>query len=212
MESISQGSNIECRRFRILLSISDQDSAYEKMGKHISEAYDDYLENDIELLFPFYHIHDIGHKVKNAQASLERGTHFDGENIYDATDLTLIMSTGTNEVAEKMNKGVAHGTLAQLDKHSDEHALQRISEAVTEACIAMDKAIRTDILELRRPWFADNHNEIISHCSLQFLNIGLCFIQTKVRTLFRFIVKHRYLVRSTLCLVGKVKAIMTMFH
>ena len=40
--------------------------------------------------------------------------------------------------------------------------LQRINEAVTEACIAVDKAIRTDILELRRPWFADNHNEIIS--------------------------------------------------
>ena len=162
MESISQGSNIECGRFRILLSISDQNSAYEKMGKHISEALDDYLENDTEFLFLFYHIHDIGHQVKNAQASLERGTHFDGENIYDATDLTLIMSTGTNEVAEKMNKGVAHGTLAQLDKHSDEHALQRISEPVTEACIAVDKAMRTDIPELRRPWFADNHNEIIS--------------------------------------------------
>ena len=85
------------------------------MGKHISEALDNYLENDTEFLFPLYHIHDIGHQVKNVQASLERGTHFDGENIYDATDLTLIMSTGTNEVAEKMNKGVAHGTLAQLD-------------------------------------------------------------------------------------------------
>ena len=59
------------------------------------------------------------HQVKNAHALLERGTHFDGENIYDAIDLTLIMSTGTNEVAKKMNKGVAHGTLAQLDKHSD---------------------------------------------------------------------------------------------
>ena len=109
MESISQGSNIECRRFRILLSISDQDSAYEKMRKHISEALADYLpvDNDTEFLFLFYHIHDIGHQVKNAQASLERGTHFDGENICDATDLTLIMSTGTNEVAEKINKGVA---------------------------------------------------------------------------------------------------------
>ena len=158
MESISQGANIECRRFRILLSISDKDSAYEKTGKHISETLADYLENETEFLYPFFHIHDIGHQVKNAQASLERGTHFYSTNIYDATDLTLIMSTGTNEVTEKMNKGVAHGTLAQLDKHSDEHALQRISEPVTEACKAMDKVIRTDIPELRRPWFADNHN------------------------------------------------------
>ena len=113
------------------------------------------------------------------------------------------MSTGTNEVAEKMSKGVAHSTLAQLDKHSDEPALQRISEPVTEVCIAVDKAIRTDIPELQ-----DNGLEIIMtksylQCSLQFLNMGLCFTQTKVRTLFRFIVKHRYLVKSTLCLVGK---------
>ena len=113
MESISQGSNIECRRFLILLSISDQDSAYEKMEKHISEALADYLENDTEFLFPVLPHYGIGHQVKNAQASLERGTHFDGENIYDATDLTLIMSTETNEVAEKMNRGVTHGTLAE---------------------------------------------------------------------------------------------------
>ena len=175
MESISQGANIECRRFRILLSISDQDSAYEKMGKHISETLADYLENETEFLYPFFHIHDIGHQVKNAQASLERGTQFDGTNIYDATNLTLIMSTGTNEVTEKMNKGVAHGTLAQLDKHSDEHALQRISEPVTEACKAMDKVIRTDIPELRRPWFADNHNEIISPLFLAVSKYGVVF-------------------------------------
>ena len=64
MESISQRSNIECRIFCILLSISDQDFAYEKMEKHISEALADYLENDTGFLFPFYHIHDIGHQVK----------------------------------------------------------------------------------------------------------------------------------------------------
>ena len=42
------------------------------------------------------------------------------------------MSTGSNEVAEKLNVAVAHGALAQLDKHSDEQALQRISKPVTE--------------------------------------------------------------------------------
>ena len=84
------------------------------------------------------------------------------------------MSTGTNEAAEKMNKRTAHGTLAQLDKHSDEHAMQRISEPVTAACIAVDKAIRTDIPELRRPWFADYHNKVISPMFLSVLNMGLC--------------------------------------
>ena len=62
------------------------------MGKHISETLADYLENETEFLYPLFHIHDIGHQVKNAQASLERGTHFDGTNIYDATDLTLTLS------------------------------------------------------------------------------------------------------------------------
>ena len=62
-----------------------------------------------------------------------RGVHFDSQNLYDATDLSLIMSTGSNEVAEKMNVGVAHGALAQLNKHSDEQALQRINKSVTEA-------------------------------------------------------------------------------
>ena len=64
MESIPQGYNIECERYHILSSISDQDSAYEKVGKHISEALANYLENDTEFLFSFYHIHDIDHQVK----------------------------------------------------------------------------------------------------------------------------------------------------
>ena len=85
------------------------------------------------------------------------------------------MSTGTNEVAEKMNKGTAPGTLAQLDKHSDEHAMQRIGEPVTEACIAVDKAITTDIPELRRPWFADNHNKAISSMFLAVSKYGVVF-------------------------------------
>ena len=85
------------------------------------------------------------------------------------------MSTGTNELNEKMNKGVAHSTLAQLDKHSDKYALQRISEPVTDACKAVDKVIRTDIPELRRPWFADNHNEIISPQFLAVSKYGVVF-------------------------------------
>ena len=50
-----------------------------------------------------------------------------------------------------MNRGVSHGTLAQFDKHSDEHSLQRISEPVIEACKEVGKLVRIDILELRRP-------------------------------------------------------------
>ena len=61
-----------------------------------------------------------------------------------------------------MNRGVSHGTLAQLDKHSDEHSLQRISEPVIEACKEVGKLVRTDIPGLRPPWFAENHATSIS--------------------------------------------------
>ena len=66
---------------------------------------------------------------------------------FEATDFSLIMSTCSNEVSEMMNRGVSHGTLAQFDKHSDEHSLQRISEPVTEACKEVGKLVRTDIPE-----------------------------------------------------------------
>ena len=42
-----------------LLSISDQDSAYEKMGKHISQADAEYLNNDSEFSFPICHIREV---------------------------------------------------------------------------------------------------------------------------------------------------------
>ena len=38
---------------------------------------------------------------------------------YDAADLSLIMSTCSNEIAERMHKGVSYGAPAKFDKHSD---------------------------------------------------------------------------------------------
>ena len=61
-----------------------------------------------------------------------------------------------------MNKRVSHAALGQFDKHSDEHSLQRISSAVIESCQEVSKLVRTDIPELCRPWFAENHDSIIS--------------------------------------------------
>ena len=100
------------------------------------------------------HIHDIGHKVKNGQAALERGTHFDFEHCYEATDFSLVMLSCSTEIADRMNKGVSHAALGQFDKHSDEYSLQRISSAVIESCQEVSELVRTDIPELRRPWFA----------------------------------------------------------
>ena len=57
---------------------------------------------------------------------------------------------------------VSHAALGQFDKHSDEHFLQRISSAVVVSCQEVSKLVRTDIPELRRPWFAENHDSITS--------------------------------------------------
>ena len=46
--------------------------------------------------------HDIGHHIKNVQASLERGTHFDGRYGHESTYLSLLLSLAEDEVAELM--------------------------------------------------------------------------------------------------------------
>ena len=74
----------ECVRFSVLLSISDQASCYDKYGRSVSLW--DTLDAQGKLSYPMRHIHDVGHHLKNAQASLERGTHSDGHFTYDSKD------------------------------------------------------------------------------------------------------------------------------
>ena len=83
-------------RFLVLLSISDQAFCYEKYGKSVSSSLWDTLDGQRKLSYPMRHIHDVGHHLKNAQATLERGTHFDGHSTYDSKDL-LIASCTSNE-------------------------------------------------------------------------------------------------------------------
>ena len=64
---------------------------------------------------------------------MERGTHFDGCHLYVSTDLSLLLSSAKDEVLERMLKGVSHKAISQLDKHSDEQSLQRVSEIVINA-------------------------------------------------------------------------------
>ena len=112
MAAIKGGNNVLCRRFRVLFSISDQVSAYEKLGKEVLQKLTEYLAEESTFPFPVVHIHDIGYQVKNAQAAVERGTHLNGKTSYDATDLSLIMTTCSNEIAKQMSKGVSHGALS----------------------------------------------------------------------------------------------------
>ena len=156
-------------------SISDQDPAYHKFGQEISISLEDFLNGFGEFDFPFFHFHDIGHQIKNAQASLERGTHFDGTNSYDATDLVLTLSATNDETSTLMNKGLLHAALGQLDKHSDEHALQRVSFSVIEACSCVSSIVRTEVPDLLRPWFASDHEAVSSPLFVDVLHKGIVF-------------------------------------
>ena len=79
---------LRCVRFRIPVTVSDEAPTYEKYGKLVSGTLEQLISGEKQ--GPF-HIHDIGHMVKNAEASLERGTHFDGKYSYDSNDLVVVM-------------------------------------------------------------------------------------------------------------------------
>ena len=90
-----------CERLINLLTISDMDPAYEKYGKAVRTSHSARLE-EVSSVRPF-HIHDVAHNQKNAEASLTRGTHFDGNCIYDATDLVILLSSVDNELYGCLN-------------------------------------------------------------------------------------------------------------
>ena len=76
--------------------------------------------------FLIFHFLDIGHHVRNAQTSLECSTLFDGKYSFDTTDILLSLITSKSDIFE-ISSGLADAALGQLEKHSDEHALQHIS-------------------------------------------------------------------------------------
>ena len=72
------GKELQCIRLHAIISCSDDIGLiYARYGKDISVRFDqlDYIDNQN---WPLFHVHDFGHNLKNAEASLERGTHFDG--------------------------------------------------------------------------------------------------------------------------------------
>ena len=113
-----------------MISISDQDPTYEKYGKSVSFSLQDFLTGLSHISFPYFN--DVGHHIKNSQAALERGTLFDGRYNFDATDILSALITSKNESYEKISSGLGHTALGQLDKHRDEHALQRICKNVID--------------------------------------------------------------------------------
>ena len=70
---------------------------------------------------PSIHIHDIGHNIKHAEASLKRGTLWNGSVSYDANDLAIMLANPrSSDVHNKFCRGVSHRAICQFDPHSGE--------------------------------------------------------------------------------------------
>ena len=63
-----------------------------------------------------------------ARASLKSGTHFDGHFTYDSKDLWMAACTSNEQQHSMIFQGLSQCTLSQLDKDSEELALQRVSD------------------------------------------------------------------------------------
>ncbi len=94
---------------------------------------------------------------------------------YDSVDLILTLTAIENETSKLMNKGLCHAALGQLDKHSDEHALQRVSSSVIQACNTVSSVLRTEIPDLIRPWFANDHDKILTLLFIDVTSKGVVF-------------------------------------
>lgn len=173
-EIISKQQNIACCRFKTIISCSDMDPSYEKYGKSVSKDFTESLNSNDDS--DVIHIHDIGHNIKNAEASLERGTHFDGETVYESSDIAVLMANLDGEHYQRLNSGISHRAVLQFDKQSDELSLQRISSQVIDSCKEVGQLIKTEVPEIRRPWFADSHESIGKPLFIAVSGRGVTFI------------------------------------
>ena len=80
--------------FSVLLS---QAYCYEKYGRSVSSSLWGTLDGQGKLSYPMRHIYYVGHNLKNAHASLERGTHFYGRFTYDSKDLCIAACTSNEQ-------------------------------------------------------------------------------------------------------------------
>ena len=87
------GEMVSCARFRCLLTCSDMDTSYAKFGIQTAQQFDTALSDEDESFGPpSVHISRIGHNIKNAEASLERDTQWNGSVSYAANDLAIMLA------------------------------------------------------------------------------------------------------------------------
>ena len=80
------------------------DTSYAKFGIQTAQQFGTALNDEHESFGPpSTHIHDIGQNIKNAEASLKRGTHWNGSVSYDANDLAIMLANPpSNDVYSKL--------------------------------------------------------------------------------------------------------------
>ena len=129
----------------------------------MSSSLWDTIDVQGKLSYPMRHIHDVGHHLKNAQASLERGTHFDDHFTYYSKHLCIAACTSNEQQHSMLFQGLSQSALSQLDEHSEELALQRVSDPVISTLESIFCFIKTDIPELYKPWTStsSNHSTLI---------------------------------------------------
>ena len=97
----------KCVCYSVLLSISVQASCYEKCGRSVPSSLLGTLNGQRKQSYPVRHIHNVGHHLKNAQASLERGPHFDGFFTYGSKDLWTAACTSNEEQHSMLFQGLS---------------------------------------------------------------------------------------------------------
>ena len=108
----------------------------------MSSSLSDTLDDQGKLIYPMKPIHDV------VQASLKSSTHFDGHFTCDSKYLWMAACTSNKQQHSMIFQGLSQRALSQLDKHSEELALQRVSDPVISTHESIFCFIKTDIPEL----------------------------------------------------------------
>ena len=127
----------------------------------LSSSLWDTLDDQGKLIYPMKHIHNV------AWASLKSDTHFDDHFTYDSKDLWMAACTPNEQQHSMIFQGLSQRALSQLDKYSEELALQRVSDPVISTNESIFCFIKTDIPDLYKPWTStsSNHSTLIgAHC------------------------------------------------
>lgn len=140
----------------------------------MSESFEDFItRGKVE---PF-HIHDIGHNIKNSEASLETGTHVNGRNTYKRTDIAVALGSVKEESYLKLNADVSHKTVLQFEKQGDEpdeSAFQQIPNNITVVCCDVQNLVKTYVYKFRNLGFWKDIILLTSHCVVLLVNAFCC--------------------------------------